>query len=240
MLEPGVPKKLVRHYADERIGCINGLMKPDGSPSIYWKYENWVKRQESRIGSFSGASRAAYSIRRKLFSPLSPNTINCDFYIVTAVIAAGSDVIFDEEAIAHEHHIESSSKQFEHHVVDGTGNFQAMGIFKKLLIPFKGSFVYVSHRVFKWIVPFCLILVFLSSMLLVTQSPFMAVIFICQSVMYLLSLTYYFTFARSGRTTCGVIGKLMYILYYFMIINVSLLVGAICYMTGKIRNGSSE
>ncbi len=240
MLEPDVPEKLVRHFADKRIGCVNGLMKPEGAAGVYWKYENWVKRLESRSGVFSGVSKAVYSIRRTLYSPLPDDTINCDFCVVTAITASGKAVIFDEEAVACEKQRESSAEQFSRHVLEGAGNFQAMGMFKKLLLPSKAGFVYVSHRIFKWITPFCLIFLFISNMLLVTHGFLFAIILTLQLAAYLLALVYYMWFIRKERALRGAVGKLFGILFYFVEINGSLLVGVFYYLTRKLSGRSLQ
>ena len=49
------------------------------------------------------------------------------------------------------------------HVRDGAGNYQAMAIFWRMLFPRKGSFVYWSHRIIKWLVPINLIFLIIVS-----------------------------------------------------------------------------
>ena len=70
--------KLLKPYVNPRIGftCGKVIYKNPGEivsgkgESFYWKYENLLKKQESKIGFIAGATGAVYSIRRKLFIPL--------------------------------------------------------------------------------------------------------------------------------------------------------------------------
>ena len=100
---------LVQSFADESVGCVCGqLTYVNSSESataenhgIYWKYEEFIKRQESRTGSVSGADGSIFAIRRLLFEPLPPICID-DFATSMLILAAGWRVVFDERAKAYE------------------------------------------------------------------------------------------------------------------------------------------
>ena len=65
MFNPMAIRMLVRHMVDPKIGCVSGQLRyqisaKSGygaiSESVYWRYENWVKELESRLGRLSGAN----------------------------------------------------------------------------------------------------------------------------------------------------------------------------------------
>ncbi|HNX15298.1 MAG TPA: glycosyltransferase [Oscillospiraceae bacterium] len=194
--ESNAVKKLAKHFSDKCIGCVVGqLRKADtGGKEIdggaFRKYENFVRKQESKLGAVSGANRAIYAFRKDMIKVIPQNIIDVDFYISTFILQAGYDVIMDAEAVAYE---SDEKPQFERHVHDGMGYYQALGVFWRLLLPRKGSFVYVSHRVMKWLVPynviaiFCIgtVLSFLSEVILLSA----CVIAFSIVIMYLLCLT---------------------------------------------------
>ena len=66
--------KLVRSFADQRIGCVAGKMRFVGTDSnlttrsqgLYWRYEVWIRELESRLGSLIGVDGPLYAVRREL------------------------------------------------------------------------------------------------------------------------------------------------------------------------------
>lgn len=225
---------LVKYFTDDRIGCVSGQLRYKidesaghgaKSESAYWKYENWVKVLESKIGRLSGANGAIYAIRKGLVKEIRKGIINDDFYVATYVLQSGYDVILETEAIAYEEPNDEFSGQFKRHIRDGAGHYQAIAVFWRMLFPRKGSFVHVSHRVIRWLVPFFLIIAFICNAALVGQSVFMAVLFACQVVGYLVMFAYYLGMKKGIAGNKGFIGKLLNIVFYFFSVNLALLLG---------------
>ena len=75
---------------------------------MYWKYENTLKKLESRIGYVSGATGAVYAIRRSLFNQLPNNCINDDFTISMKIIEKGYKCSLDIPLNAAEDFLEST------------------------------------------------------------------------------------------------------------------------------------
>ena len=72
-------------YLDPRVGAVSGRYdyfdstadSPSGTGSTkFWNLENWIKRAQSRIYSLSGCCGCIYSVRRDLYTALSPETIS--------------------------------------------------------------------------------------------------------------------------------------------------------------------
>ena len=224
MFERHAVQRLVRNFKDQRIGCVSGQLRykvedtsGEGakSESAYWKYENWVKKQESKLGRLSGANGAIYAIRREYLTEIPTGIINDDFYLSTYILQQGYDVILDEEAVAYEDPNDELGEQFRRHVRDGAGHYQAMRIFWRMLLPRKGSFVYVSHRVIKWLVPFFMISAFISNLILGMREIGWFLLWICQMVGYFVMLLYGMM-AKKNRKTKGKMGKLVSIFFYFV------------------------
>lgn len=234
MYERNAIQNIVKHFADERIGCVSGQLRykmkdnaGEGarSESAYWKYENWVKVQESKIGRLSGANGAIYAIRKGILDRIPKNIINDDFYVATYALQAGNDVIMEPNAVAYEEPNDDFQSQFKRHIRDGAGHYQALHVFWRMLLPRKGSFVHISHRAIKWIVPFDLILLFLMTSIFAPTNIVMSIIFLCQCVGYAFLTLYYLLFVQKDRVIPGPIGKVISIVFYFFAINLSLLMG---------------
>ncbi len=82
---PDALARLAENFADPQVGSASGELvftqssRSTISVGLYWKYEVWLRMQESAAGSMLGATGAIYAIRRELFRPLPPGTILDDF-----------------------------------------------------------------------------------------------------------------------------------------------------------------
>ena len=66
--EPDAIKKLVRNFADKRVGVVCGELQyyeKKSSESLYWNYEIAIKKAESKKGWLIGANGRIYALRSK-------------------------------------------------------------------------------------------------------------------------------------------------------------------------------
>lgn len=233
-------KKLVCHFADGRIGCISGQLRykiddDSGhgakSESTYWMYENWVKTQESKRGRLSGANGAIYAIRKSIIEQIKPGIINDDFYVATYILQAGWDVILESNAVAYEDPNNDFKSQFKRHIRDGAGHYQAIAVFWRMLLPRKGCFSYVSHRVIKWLVPFNLIVAFVANAILAFYKLPFTIMFVCQVISYATLFIYYLLIIKRDRHPKEFVAKLLAMLFYFMSVNLALSLGFVRWIT---------
>lgn len=177
MFEPDSIRKMVRHFDDPRVGCVSGKLNlsNDGGVSgegIYWKYESWIKRNESRLGFLIGCNGGIFALRTKLYEPLPASTLVEDFVLSMRVMERGYEVRFEPNASAKEPACGSSRAEMVRKIRIGAGGFQALGLTRGLLHPRYGfkAFAYMGHKVLRWCVPFFSILAFLSTVPLATHS----------------------------------------------------------------------
>jgi len=98
-------RRLVRHFADERVGCICGALRyvnphrlaAGDLERVYWTYEGLIKQLESSLGSLLGANGAIYAYRRHLFRAVDP-LMFCDDVIPIRIALAGFLTLYDPEA----------------------------------------------------------------------------------------------------------------------------------------------
>jgi len=227
---------LVKHFSDEKVGCVCGrlIYRNPGEvvsgkgENFYWRYETALKKMESRLGYVAGANGAIYAIRKKLFEPLPPKTINDDFMISMRILKRGLKCIYEENAIAYEDVAPNIEGEFRRHVRDGAGHYIAICHLSGLLNPLLGlrSFIYWSHRILRWLAPFILILLFLLNMLLL-KIPFYLLSFILQVGFYL-SAIISFIYLKNKR-----LPFLIYMPFYFCNLNLALLLGFLKALTGR-------
>ncbi|HEV8327825.1 MAG TPA: glycosyltransferase family 2 protein [Nitrospiraceae bacterium] len=175
---PDAIRELVANFADPQIGAVSGelvLSGPDCPPSgytagLYWHYEKWIRKAESRVDSVVGATGAIYAIRKKLFVPLPAGTILDDVMIPMRIVMAGHRVVFEKRAVAYDLPASSIEQEFQRKVRTLTGNFQILQFMPELLSPFRNRlFVqYFSHKVTRILAPYWLLSLFVSSLVLGT------------------------------------------------------------------------
>lgn len=221
-------RKLIAALYDDRVGCTSGQVRrrpgPNGehTEGLSWRYEHFVKKQESSIGQLSGATSAIYAIKRKALPSCYITKIEPSFYLATHAVLNGYDCLYVESAEVYGSETEDGKAIFKKHIEDGTKQVHAMAHFWKLLFPRKGSFVYVSHRLMKWLVPFNLLLLLLGSLYLSFSSAIAAFFFSLQILVY----TYVLVFRNKFSSSATLIGMLTSVLCYFLELNIAWLIGA--------------
>lgn len=223
--------RLISPLSDDKIGCVCGISckQPDengqSTDGVNWKYENHIKILESNIGILSGANPAVYAVRRQLIPSKIPIGINLDFFIPTFVTELGYDVVFQPHAVAYEVEHWDNNDIFRKHVLDGSSAYKSLFFFWKLLLPRKGSFVFWSHRVMKWLVPFNLLILLFGSAMLAMNSLIFIVFTALQIGGYTYIILYHYIYVSKNKQMDGVIGKLSELTYYFFTLNLAWLLG---------------
>jgi cellulose synthase/poly-beta-1,6-N-acetylglucosamine synthase-like glycosyltransferase len=159
-LNPEAVRELVKHYQDPKVGAVSGEKKittPDSAPGagegLYWKYESFLKRCDSRIYSLMGAAGELVSFRSALFAPLEPDTILDDFVQSLRIVQQGYRVVYEPRAYASESASASLPEEMERKIRICAGGWQSMSRLTALLNPLRQpvvSFLYISHRVLRW------------------------------------------------------------------------------------------
>jgi cellulose synthase/poly-beta-1,6-N-acetylglucosamine synthase-like glycosyltransferase len=178
-MEPDAARRLASWFGDPDIGVVCGrLVLTDGQTGknvdgLYWKYETFLKKCESRLGALLGSNGAIYAIRKELFPGVAPGTIIDDFVIpLEAKRRSGCRIVYDTQAVAHEETAPTMKAEFRRRVRIGAGGFQSIGMLWPLLSPLNGwvAFTFLSHKVLRWACPFFLVGMLFANLLLVNES----------------------------------------------------------------------
>lgn len=174
--EKNVVREIVANFADESVGAVSGeliLLDQHGKEAsdgtgAYWRYEKKIRRMESAIHSVPGATGAIYAIRRKLFAPLSPNTVLDDVVIPMRIVLSGRRAIFDPAAHAYDSVSESPQGEYQRKTRTLAGNYQLLVELPELLLPWSNPIFlqFASHKLGRLMVPYCLAALLISNLLL--------------------------------------------------------------------------
>jgi glycosyltransferase involved in cell wall biosynthesis len=102
--KPEALRKLVRNLADPEVGYVCGQLRlesPDGAnlEGLYWRYEVWVREQESACSSITAGNGAIYAVRREAYVEDDPK-FGHDFGFPYLMEQAGRRAVYDPEAVA--------------------------------------------------------------------------------------------------------------------------------------------
>lgn len=224
---------LLNSLSTNSVGLVSGMSRkqPDLNGNFTdganWAYENQVKVLESNIGSLSGANPAIFAFKKCLLPESITESINLDFFLSTAISEMGLDVIFQPKALAYEVDNKTEKILFKKHVNDGICARKSLLFFWHLLLPRKGSFVFWSHRVMKWLVPFNMLYVLIVSFLMAASNTFFLYLLLVQLLLYFYVLVFYLIFVRNSRIHKGVVARLSEFACYFITLNLAWFIGFI-------------
>jgi biofilm PGA synthesis N-glycosyltransferase PgaC len=187
---PDALRRLTNSFDDPVVGAVSGdlVVESAAGADLYWRYEKWIRRRESRIHSTVGVTGAICAVRRELFRPMPPGTILDDVYWPLQVVMGGSRVLHDETARAYDRLPERVRDEFWRKVRTLSGNYQLLARLPAVLVPWRNPvwLQFISHKVMRLMVPWALLAMLLSS----AVSPGLGyhLAFIAQGVFYVFAL----------------------------------------------------
>ncbi len=233
--------KIVRHYNSPAVGGVacekkvkvqNEDNASGAGEGFYWRYESFLKQQDSDFYSVVGAAGELFSIRTNLFVPIPSDTIIEDFYMTMKIAQSGYVIKYEPQAYAIEEPSFSVAEEYKRKTRIAAGGIQSIVRLASLLNPFKKpalTFLYVSHRVFRWsVAPILLLAIIALSFLLAIKGSWIGLgLIVAQIIFYLLAFVGYLLRNKKVKA------KLFYIPFYFTFMNYAVYVGAIRYFRGS-------
>ncbi len=103
---PDALRKLVRNFADPEVAYVCGghfYEAADGTnrEGTYWRFESWLRRSESRLGSITGGIGPIYAVRRDDYVEVDPR-FGHDLALPYLMVQRGRRAVFEPEAVAWE------------------------------------------------------------------------------------------------------------------------------------------
>ena len=163
---------LLAPMQDPSIGAVSGELSLEynrgteaSNVGLYWRYEKWIRQNESYCYSTTGATGALYAIRREHFKVLPEDTLLDDFDTPIMLLQRGLRTVFEPNAKAFDQAEESVSGEFKRKARTLTGNYQSFLRHRWLFNPLKNPvwWQFLSHKVFRLLVPYALALAFIAS-----------------------------------------------------------------------------
>ncbi len=234
-------KNIVRHFADEKVGAVAGEKRvitttkntaSAAGEGVYWKYESWLKKQDSELHTTAGGAGELIAFRKSCFTTLEEDTILDDFVASMRIAINGYKVVYEPEAYAQETASANVNEEIKRKIRIAAGAWQALFRLPKALNPFHDAlltFIYVSHKVLRWsLAPLALIVMLPAAYLLhINIGGWFSLLWIGQQLFYLFALLGKMFEHKQLRI------KLFFIPYYFVVTNYCMIAGFIRFLKGN-------
>lgn len=166
LYEPDALRELVKPFQDPRVGAATGakiIVSGDGtlaeSEGLYWKYESFIKQQETRLGSCVGVAGEVLAMRRGLFEAPPTHIINDDFYMAMRLIQQGYRVVYTPQARSYERISPSAADEMARRARIVAGRYQVLTLAHRLLSLRQPLVAWqmISHKLLRPLVPLAMI-----------------------------------------------------------------------------------
>lgn len=238
-------RRIVNLFSDPKVGCVSGekrIFSKDkdaaagAGEGLYWKYESTLKKWDAELYSVVGAAGELFAIRTELYQEVEKDTLLDDFIVSLRVAQKGFTIQYDPEAYAIETASANVKEELKRKIRISAGGIQSVVRLASLLNFFRYgtlSFQYISHRVLRWtLAPLSLLFMIPVGLILainegIIDFGFYSILFWLQILFYAAALLGWYLENRSIKI------KLLFVPYYFFIMNLSVFLGLKRYLKGS-------
>ena len=198
MFAPDAVRQLAANFHDAKVGYVTGSLSPQavgGGPagsgnSLFTRFENWLRVQETRAGSIIGSNGGIDAVRKQLYWPI-PEQLITDLVLPLSVLERGWRVVYDPEARSAELTNPDSRSEFRMRVRVALRAMQGLWAVRSLLSPLRhpyAAFCIASHKIIRYAGFLCMLAALFSNAILAGGSRFYAILFGLQLMAYATAL----------------------------------------------------
>ena len=194
-IPPEAIRTLVRNFADPAVGAVSSedqFVGADGKlvgEGAYVKYEMWLRRLESQRAGLVGLSGSFFAVRRSILTSWRTD-IPSDFTCALAAVRAGKIAVTDPHVRGIYKDISDPKKEYGRKVRTAIRGMTALAKNVVVLNALRYgwfSFQVFSHKLARWLIPWCMLGCLLTGAYLATLSQLYAVLLVLQLCLYALA-----------------------------------------------------
>jgi biofilm PGA synthesis N-glycosyltransferase PgaC len=242
-------RELMKPFSNVNVGSVSGGKSILGSEdaltkadSLYWRYESYIKAQETRLGSCTGVSGEILAIRSNLYQSPPDRVINDDFFIALGILRQGYRLVYTPKARSLEYSSLTEEDESTRRSRIVAGRYQVM-LMSVQLLPWRNLLLVwqiVSHKFMRPLVPFAMIMALVTNLLafmapsvtldnrtLYLGRPYSLILLSLQVLFY---MSAWLGNRLKGR---GLIGKILYMPAFLVNSNYSAVRGLTSFLTGR-------
>lgn len=236
MIDKDAVIHLVSSFTSEDIIYVTGRLKYVNSlehisseaENKYWNYDLFMRKMESDIKTITAGNGAIYAIRKSEYIDFPP--IRCHDSAMPQYAGLNNKrAVYNEKAVAYEKAGETSQDEFKRKVRMFRNILTSLFGYPQKYNVFKNgwfSYFYFGHRTLRYSLFMLHAICFISNIPLIRLNMVYSIIFLIQSLFYLLALS---------KRIFGFKSKIFYYPYYYCMTLVAQLFGAINQITGKSK-----
>ncbi|PWK58196.1 glycosyl transferase family 2 [Silicimonas algicola] len=176
--------ELIGEFSDPSVAVVSGshrLTEPDftsegamtgRSEGLYWRYEDYIRSMESRLGATVASVGSMLAVRRTDWQPLAKGIVNDDAWITMSNLSRGRNVRFASHAIGWEAPSESTAVERTRRIRITAGRIFLLT--RREIWPFRRPFIlaaFLSHKVMRIFLPLPMLLGAIANLAVVWMAP---------------------------------------------------------------------
>lgn len=233
-VSPDAVALMVARFADPAVGAVSSedrLLARDDSPAgegIYVRYEMWLRSLESSVNSLVGLSGSFFAARREVCEDWDTQSPS-DFFIALNCVRLGYVAVSEPRAVGYYQDVADKLKEYRRKVRTVIRGLSGVLRHQAVLNPFTyGLFAFQvwSHKVMRWLVPWFLLLLFISSVAVAGTHVFYLSVAVAQAAFY---VTAVIGMSSKKLRTHGLLG----IPFFFVQVNAAIAHATLAFIFGK-------
>ncbi|MPZ18382.1 MAG: glycosyltransferase [Luteitalea sp.] len=237
LYERAAVRHLVANFADPSVGYVTGTLayqSSDGSMTasgcgLYMRYENFIRRSETRVGSVVGVNGGIDAVRRSLYEAMQPDDLP-DLVLPLQVVKSGYRVVYEPAAMLAEHALGTPEDEYRMRVRVSLRSLWTIADMAGLLNVRRFGFFSIqlfSHKVLRYLAFVFILLLYACTLLLWNSGPLYQATFVAQTVCFVAAFFGY----RAARR--GVSSRFLAMPFYFALVNCAALHAAWKFLRGE-------
>lgn len=233
-LSEDILERALEYFSDSSIGAVSSVDRVldengESGEGLYVKYEMMVRELESEIHSLVGLSGSCFIVRREIALNLRPD-LPSDFYSATEAVRLGFRAVLAKDIVGTYKAVVDTGKEFERKVRTVIRGMSALLNQEEVFDVSKYGFYtfqIISHKVYRWLVPWFFLILLFSTFFLRSCSYFWAIVFWAQALSLVLSAVGHYSpeYRKS---------PIVKIPLFFVLSNFGILVAAIRLLRGEM------
>jgi cellulose synthase/poly-beta-1,6-N-acetylglucosamine synthase-like glycosyltransferase len=167
-------RRLVRPFADPDVAYVMGRLNltsasGDNREGVYWRYEVWLRAQESKLGSVTGGYGSIYALRRSDYLEVDPR-MGHDLALPYRMVQHGRRAVYEATANAFEAPTPTTETEYRRKIrmFEHCWLIVLRGKMLRRLGPLYGLEI-VSHRLLRYASGLLHVVLLVTSIVLVTH-----------------------------------------------------------------------
>ena len=108
-LDPNCLRNAIASFGDPSVGAVSaelhirsGQSEDERDTGLYWKYEVWIRKGMSRLGSTFGCNGPFYALRRSLWTQIPTDILLDDAWLPLTAMFKGFRIVLEPTAKAYD------------------------------------------------------------------------------------------------------------------------------------------